>query len=270
LFAEDTLQDQTKKVNQPVKATFENSVLINNETVENPPQKTLDFIIQHRFGVIKNTDDLFGLFASSNVRLGLTYGLTDRLAVGIGATKNNHLYDLQWKYVLLKQTKPKGIPVTVAYFGDVARSASDKDHFLNSENKYKGSNRLSYFHELMIARKVNSHISLQVAGTYSYFNIIDSLMEHTNIGTSFVGKYRFSPQSSVIVDFDYPVTVPEINKPKPNLGLGLEVSTSGHQFQIFVCTQDAIINQYTRVFNQNDFVKREIMLGFNITRQWGF
>jgi hypothetical protein len=287
IFGQDTTAVETTPVNKPVKRTFENQVLINNQTVENPAKKSLDFAIQHRFGIIENEDDLFGLYAPSNIRLALTYGVTDRFAVGLGATKNKHLYDLQYKYILLKQTKPKGIPVTVSYFGDVARSGSDESNFINEENQYTAHDRFSYFHEIMVARKINSHLSLQVAGTYSYFNIVDTVMkEHGYFGMSFVGRYQFSPQSSLIVDFDIPfttwgeTTVTETSPtsvtssteyfPKYNFGIGYEVSTSSHQFQIFVCSANNIINQEIRVFNRNDFFKGDILLGFNITRTWGF
>ncbi|MBK5285557.1 MAG: hypothetical protein JJE25_09140 [Bacteroidia bacterium] len=274
LFAQENLDAQAKPAKEFVKGTFENGVVINNQTVENTRKKSLDFMIQHRFGVIKDEKDFFGLFAPSNIRLGLTYGITNDLSVGIGATKNKYLFDLQGKYIIFKQTKQKGIPVTVTYYGDVAKSARDNDLFLNQEGEYKVTNKLSYFHELMIARKINSKISLQLAATYSYFNIIDSVYaQHEFYGVSFVGRYRFSPQSSVIVDFDYLLNVSgieETTRPKPNLSIGYEVSTGSHQFQIFICTADGIINQENRVFNHNEISERDFMLGFNITREWGF
>lgn len=276
--------------NKPVRHTFENQVLINNQTVEVPNLHTLDFVIQHRFGLLENgEDDFWGLYAPSNIRLGLTYSFLDNLAVGLGATKSKHLYDLNWKYVLVRQTKPKGIPVTISYYGDVARASGDKENFLNQDNAYKAGNRFTWFHELMIARKVNSHLSLQAAGTYSYINMIDSttgMKEHGNLGLSFLGRYQFSPQSSVIVDFDLPLTTYEVttiteedanrkveltkNYPVYNFGIGYEVSTSSHQFQIFVCSNGSIISQEYRVYNQNDFFKGDLLIGFNITRQWGF
>jgi len=274
LKAQETTTETTTPAREYVRATFENGVVINNQTVENPGKKSLDFMIQHRFGVIKDEKDLFGLFAPSNIRLGLTYGITDKLSAGLGATKNKTLYDLQWKYIILKQTKQKGIPVSICYYGDVAKSAMPDDYFLNSESGFKSSYKLSYFHELLIARKINNKISLQIAGTYSHFNIIDSgYGQHDFYGASFVGKYKFSPQSSVLVEFDYPMNVSGIDeslKPKPNLGIGFEVSTGSHQFQVFICTADAIINQETRVFTKNDFTNKDILLGFNITREWGF
>ena len=273
-IAQDASADSVKKSPTPVKHIFEHSVVINNQTVEKPAKKALDFIIQHRFGVLKNFTDLGGVYGPANIRLGLDYGVTKRLSVGVGATKNKHYYDLEWKYILMNQMKDGGFPVSIAYYGDVARSADSKDKFINQDQAFKSQNKLTYFHELMFARKVTSRVSLQLAGTYSHFNIIDSLVnEHNFFGASFVGKYRFSPQSSIQVEFDNPLNVSSIPKdlrPKPNLGLGFEVSTSGHQFQVFVCTANGIINQEMRVYNLNDFTKREVMIGFNITRQWGF
>jgi hypothetical protein len=273
--AQETSETQpATPVKEYVKGTFENPVLVNNQTVEVNGHKSLEFNIQHRFGVIKNSEDLFGLYAPANIRLALSYGITRRITIGLGVTKHKMLYDLNGKVSILKQTKEKGIPVSVVYYGDVARSAQEDDNFLNQENEFKAANKLSYFHELMIARKVTSRISLQVAGTYSYFNIIDSAYgQHDFYGVSFAGRYKFSPQSSVIIDYDYLLNASDIDeavKPKPNLSIGYEVSTGSHQFQVFLSTAQAIINQEYRVGNMNDFGKGDIVLGFNITREWSF
>src|ERR1039458_8051545 len=120
-----------KAVAKPVKNTFENAVVINNQTVEGEHAKNLDFVIQHRFGVVDNATDFWGFFAPSNIRLGLTYGITDRFSVGAGVTKNNYLVDLNWKYIFLKQTKGGEMPVTVAYYGNASRSMLGQDNFID-------------------------------------------------------------------------------------------------------------------------------------------
>ena len=272
--ADSTAADTTAPVAKPshklVKNTFENAVLINNQTVEAPHKKTLDFIIQHRFGVVKDYTDLWGFFAPSNIRLGLTYGITDRISIGAGVTKDNYPVDLQWKYIGLRQTKDGSMPVTVAYYGNVSKSLKSQANFMNQENKYISTNRLSFFHELMVARKFGSKIGVQAAFTYSYFNLMDSGMSHPNYGVSVLGRYRVTPQGSITVDFDYPITKSSVNPAKPNLGFGYEISTSGHQFQVFFTTANQISNQTERVYNQNDFLKRQFLIGFNITRAWGF
>jgi Membrane bound beta barrel domain (DUF5777) len=276
----------TASANKPVRHTFENQVVLNNQTVECLPEKNLEFTIQHRFGLIESEEDLWGLYAPSNIRLGLSYGITDRLSFGLGATKFKHQYDLQWKYKIFDQTQPKGMPVSLVYFGDISYSGIDESNFIGEDGTYNSNNRYTYFHELMVARKVNSHLSLQAGGTMSYMNIVDSVMaEHAFYGLSFVGRYQFSPQSSVIVDCDIPLTTWPVTTetvsgsstikntkyfPIYNFSLGYEVATSAHTFQIFVGSPNAIINQESRVYNENDFFKGDMLIGFNITRNWGF
>jgi len=257
-----------------VKATFENAVLINNQTIENNSHKSLDFIIQHRFGLVKNSDDLFGIYAPANIRLGLSYGITKNISIGAGVTKDKMQYDFQGKVNLLRQTKEKGIPVSITYYGDVSKSSMDDENFINQENEFKQANKFSYFNEIIIGRKFNSKISMQVAGTYSHFNIIDSVYGKNDFyGVSFAGRYKFSPQSSILIEYDYLLNVSDMDeayRPKPNFGIGYEVSTGSHQFQVFVCSAQGIMNQDYRVFNKNDFFEGDMLIGFNITRQWGF
>lgn len=123
-------EDSSIVNNEPVKATFEHVMLINNHTVEAPYARSLDVGIQHRFGVIKNRKDMFGLYAPSNIRLVVNYGITDKIMVGFGATKNKSLYDLQGKYKILTQ-KTKGMPVSLVYYGNVTMSDLDDKNFLD-------------------------------------------------------------------------------------------------------------------------------------------
>src|ERR1043165_2793569 len=96
LYAQEK-SDSTKKLPKVVKGTFEDGLLINNQTVQAPYAKSLGLIFQHRFGLLKNADDLFGIFApGANIRFGFVYGITNHLSVSLAATKQDHLYDLGW------------------------------------------------------------------------------------------------------------------------------------------------------------------------------
>ena len=285
IFAQDANTEQNPQNNEetaakphrkPVKYTFQSDMAIDNQTVESLHKNSLEFMIQHRFGVIDNSTDLYGIFGPSNIRIGLNYGITKRLAIGIGATKNKNLYDLEWKYAILKQTRHGGIPVSISYYGNVDRSSASKSFFQIKDDarpdttKYESYDRFSFFHEIMIARKINDHIGLQLAGTWSHVNLVDSGMQHDIIGVSFAGKYQFSAQSAILLEFDYPLVTHDVNKNMPNLGIAYEVSTGGHTFQIILCTADGINNEEIMTYNTNDFSKKQILLGFNISRLWDF
>ena len=77
-----------EKDKTPVDETFACTMLAETQTVMSPMAKSFEFMIHHRFGLIKDIDDLFGFFAPSNIRLGIDYGISDRLMLGFGTEKN--------------------------------------------------------------------------------------------------------------------------------------------------------------------------------------
>lgn len=250
--------------NRPVKDMFESGVLLNTQTVEIPTAHTLEFMIQHRFGKLNSEDfDLLGLYAPSNIRIGLSFSLTNNLLVGIGTTKNNKLQDVNWKYAILKQTRSGSIPISVSYYGNVAVD-------LRKDMYPSFTNRLSYYHQVIFARKFSNRISAQVAPSYSYFNTVDSLIKRSGLGVSVSGRVKVREALSVVFEYDQHFTkqVEALLPVKPNLSVGIEAATSSHIFQIFVGTPDAIINQHNDMYNINDFTKKDLLIGFNITRLW--
>ncbi len=262
-------QEKPKKDNRPVKNPFESGYLINNQTVLIPTAKTLEMVIQHRFGNLGAEEfDMGGLYAPSNIRIGFNYSLCDWALVGIGSTKNYKLQDIQYKVALLKQTRSGSIPVSVTYFGNTAIDVR-KDTTITT------TNRLSYFNQLIISRKFGKWASVQIAPSYSHFNIVDTLVKHDNIAISFNGRIRATDAIGIVFEYDLPLTKQDttIIKVKPNLGIGIEAGTSGHMFQIFFGSYNNIINQYNVLYNKNDFATDKLKgmaIGFNITRLWNF
>ena len=104
------------KVTTPIKNTFGSGMLIDNQTVMVSPKGTLEADIQHRFGMMNanNQKDLWGLYAPSNIRLGISYVPVKDLAIGYGITKDKMLMDLNAKLALLKQGKEGGMPVSLS------------------------------------------------------------------------------------------------------------------------------------------------------------
>jgi hypothetical protein len=278
VLAQDTPTADEAPSAEVVKGTFENNLHINNQTVQTHDKGYLEFLIQHRFGTIDKASDMWGLYAPSNIRMYFGYGVTRDLSVGFGATKTKQLYDFSWKYAILRQ-KTIGMPISLTYSGNLGIRGGDKDGFKNSTNEYKATNRFSYYHELLLARKITKKISLQGGINYAHYNLVDKATlkdMHDFIGMSVIGRYKFSPQGSFMVEFDKPLNVSgvaEASRPLPNLGIGVEFSTGYHQFQIFVCNSSGILNQEAKFNNYNDFSDFGVpgyLIGFNMTRQFGF
>jgi Membrane bound beta barrel domain (DUF5777) len=273
-FAQDTATAPVAKKTKPVKNTFGSVWLMDNQTVMVPIKGTLEFDIQHRFGVVNNgAKDLWGFFAPSNIRLGLGYAPINKLFVGAGITKERMQVDLNAKYALWQQT-PNKIPVSVTYFGNVVIDSREKSNFRESVH------RLSFFNQLIIARKITDKFSAQVAPSFSWFNNVEGYvnskgeilkkMENGHLAVSVLGRYKVSEKSAVIIGYDQPLTQHLTNNPHPNICFGFETTTSSHAFQVFAGNYYGIVPQSNNMFNQNDYTEGQFVIGFNITRLWNF
>ncbi len=259
LYAQDENEDK------PVRSTFETTLLIENQTVESPYQGGLQFQIQHRFGTVKNgITDIFGIYAPSNIRLALDYGITDRLMLGVGSTANYKLQDLQWKYSILHQTRAGKVPVSLSYYGNVVLDARSEDNFGPEEN-FKSIHRFSYFTQLILARKFSEMFSFQVAPGFIYYNSVEEGLKNANVTIHAGGRAKLTGSLSILAEYDQNLTSQETFEPKPNLAAGVEIGTATHAFQIFLTNYSSIINQRNLLYNANDFTEGDYRVGFNIT-----
>lgn len=283
-FSELAAQDSTapapvvKKASY-AKNTFDGNYLIDNQTVMVPIKGTFEFDIQHRFGTVENgIKDLFGLFAGANMRLGFSYVVKNNFQVGFGASNDRMQVDGSAKWALLKQSRTGySMPVSVTLFGNVVMDTRAKNPSLPIVNF---SDRLSFFSEIIIARKINEKLSVQVAPTLSYFNnvegyydekgVIQTKLNNAHVGISFAGRYKLTPGMALMFNYDQPLTQHPMDNPHPNLSLGLDFKTSGHEFQLFAGNYGMILPQNNNLYNQNDYTKGQFLIGFNISRLWNF
>lgn len=268
-------QEEEPVVDKPVRAPWESGYLIDQQTPLVPYKGTLEFVIHHRFGAFGNgTSDLFGIWAPSNIRLGLNYSFSDKFQLGLGSTKFKKFTDLTYKYNILEQTRSGAVPVAVTFWGNIGLDGRN-DEFYGSE--YAFTQRFSYFNQLIVARKFTNALSVQVAPSFLHYNMVDSLIEHDKFAVSFGARYKITPTMAIIANYDLPLHFKGIqeyyeitDKPYGNFGIGIEISTSTHAFQIFLGSSDKILPQENILYNQNNFWDKGILLGFNMTRLWSF
>ena len=273
LQAQDEVEPPRKP--RPVDNTFESIWLANNQTVMVPYKGTLEMDMLHRFGTINNGyDDFWGLYASSNIRIGFNYVPVENLQLGFGFTKERLLWDLNAKYAIFRQGREGGSPVSVTYLvnmGIDTRDGQFHDEF---------TDRVSYFHQLMMARKLSDAFSLQTSVSISHFNYQEQnydingellgRMKADHLAVGFLGRYMIKEGTSIIANVDLPMTSHTIGDPEPNFGFGIEFTTSAHAFQLFMGNFGSIIPQFNNARNTNDAGENEFLIGFNITRLWSF
>lgn len=263
---EEVATTEKPKDNRPERAAYESALIIDNNTNVTFIKGTLEVVMQHRFGLLDGgTNDLFGLWAPTNVRLALMYSFTNNITLGAGTTKDGRMQDLNAKVALLRQTRSNSIPVNVTYFGNMGIDARTKENFRNIQDRY------SYFNQLIISRRINSNLSLQIAPSISHYNLVEPGQKNDMIAVAFGGRYKISPQTAIIFDATRPITKFDDGfQPNSGASIGMEFATSAHAFQIYVTNYKSIVNQRDIFNNRNYWRDGDFMLGFTITRRYNF
>ena len=197
------------------------------------------------------------------------------------------------KYAIFPQTKGKS-PVSVTYFGEYGGRHPTANNF------YHNSDRYTFFNQLLIARKINDKLSIQIAPSVSHINVVNGYfktsgsvadsnydielegeMKHNHFALAISARYKLKPSIAFLLNYDQPLTkhLPIIQT--PIFLLGIEFNTSSHAFQLFVTNYYYIIPQRNNMFNTNNPVTiksfnditlypQNWLIGFNITRLWNW
>ena len=272
----DSLMDMLNKTapptgKQPVTATFKATRIINGSSVENLAHGVLDFRISHRFGQLnQGAKNFFGL-DNATTRLGLDYGITRWLMVGIGHATLNKDNDGFVKVKLLQQ-KNEGMPITLSYAGSVCvQSTPSPLTAADSGMTWYFSNRLTYSTQLLIARKFSDRISLQVMPTLIHYNLIDSTKFSNNtfaIGVG--GRIKLSNRIAVTGEYFYRVTNADLlyngQATHNGLSVGIDIETGGHVFQLMFTNASGMTERSFVGQTTDSWSKGELHFGFNISR----
>jgi hypothetical protein len=254
-------QDEEDK---PIRPPFETLTLIDNHTTVNPYKGSLTLEIQHRFSAISSISDLFGIYGTANTRMALSYGITDRIMVGLGTTRGNKLQDLEWKASILTQTQSGKIPVSVSYMGNLVLDARNAE-FFGPEEDFKAIHRMSYMNQVIVSRKFGMKFAAQVAPTFIWMNAVEEGYNNVNFSVNAGLRAQVLGWHSIILEYEQPITQPENADVYPNLALGVEIGTSTHSFRVFAANYNALVKNYNVVYNANNPFDLDYQFGFNIS-----
>ncbi len=266
-------------------ATFKGSKIINVQTTETVKKGTMDFNVTHTFGNIGAQSNggvhtLYGLDNIADVRIGFDFGITNDITIGVGRSKQKELLDALVKYRILNQTTNNHIPFSLALYGDMAYSPQTASVFYSGgePDKHNDLHRFSYVGQLIIARKFNWRLSMELLPTFQHRNYIvaninpDNKAEENNDLFSLGAGIRLKITNRFAIIADYYYTFSEYrrnNSANPfyaPLGIGFEIDTGGHIFHVtFTNTAGIIENNYIPN-TTDDWLKGGFKFGFNISR----
>lgn len=278
-IGQDLLDELDKNIEVPKQfsiATFKSTRVINGHSVETMAKKHLDFRIAHRFGTLGNgAYELWGL-DNATMRISLEYGLTDRLMVGVSRSSLQKTYDYLVKYKLVRQSTQKGSPVSItaiALADAITLESSPSFRF------YSNIERFSYVGQLLIARKMNENLSLQLSPTLLHRNSVEDLGEANTwavLGVS--GRMKLTKRTSINGEYFYRVPLENgrigIISPtslyRNSLSIGFDIETGGHVFQLHFTNSVGMVERQFLVQTDGRWLKGDVHYGFNISRTFSF
>jgi hypothetical protein len=246
-------------------ATFKSTRVINGHSVENVAKGVLDFRISHRFGFI-NTGayEWFGLDGAS-IRLGWEYGVTDWLMVGVGRSSFNKAYDGFLKAKILRQsTGKRNMPISVSYFGSTVINTI---RWANPERENFFSSRVFYAHQLLIGRKFNNALSLQLSPTIIHRNLVKTRAEaNTVLAIGASGRHKITQRLSLNAEYFYVLPDQLAAQYKNSLSVGVDIETGGHVFQLHLTNSTAMTEPGFVTESVGEWGNGDIHFGFNVSR----
>jgi len=294
LFPDSSLQPR----HVPVIATFKSSRLLLSNSTETVAKHDLVFYVDHRFGDIAGTNGgvktLFGFDYATDINIAFDYGISNRLMIGVGRCKGSpvvttstltnktlyinsltQLWDASLKYRLLEQTEDNHMPLSVTLFGNavITTMAASKDTFADA---YFGTwtDRLSFIGQVIIARKFNDQLSLEISPTFVRRNYVIYGDQNNLFALGLGGRYRYNAHQSVVLDYFIPMRTAASTQYFASQGvhfynpwgLGWEIETGGHVFQILFTNATAIYENQFIPSNTTSWAKGQFRWGFNLSR----
>jgi hypothetical protein len=260
----DVLELEAPVTENIVSATFKGTRIVNGHSIENRKNKELEFIISHRFGRVNTGfEELFGL-DQANIRFALEYGLTDDLTAGLGRSSFEKTYDGYLKYSLLKQkTGANAFPFAVSLFGSIA--AKSQKAIAGNERTFAES--LFYVGQVLIAKKVNSSLSIQVTPTYVHRNLATIAADpHDIFALGFGTRVKLSKRVSLNAEYYQQFQKLTSIKARNSLAFGVDIETGGHVFQIILSNAITMVEKSFITETTGNFFGGDIHLGFNLSR----
>lgn len=258
---DDLLNDLLDEGPGYVESTFKANRIMNGHSIENTAAGELVFRVSHRFGRLnEGAYELFGI-DQAIIHFSLEYGITPWLMTGIGRSNFKKTYDGFLKFRLFRQSDH--FPVHLSYF-------TSTEIFTQREVNldYEFRHRLGFVHQMLIARKLNNYLSLQVTPTFLHQNLTESTQTDNDLLSVGIGgrlkiTNRLTLNAEVFIADYTEYSTRELHIP---LAIGVDLETGGHVFQLMVTNARAMREIGFLAETTGNWLNGDLHFGFNISR----
>lgn len=271
LFAQDDLLSQLDTIKSDEKqieiAAFKGLQIANMQSTKLPAKGEWYMLVSHRFGDLsEGFNNFFGL-DNALTKFGGIYGVTNWLSVGATRHTYNKTYEVTAKYKMANQ-QVNGFPVTIVGYNTMdINSALEKEVYPNLQF----SDRLAFTTQLLVSRKVNEKLSVELGLINVYKNLYDDSIEQQNVFSAAGGlRYKIAKRMSVNLEYAARVITEEkaIDPYHNPLTVGLDIETGGHVFQLVFSNSQPMNDVAVFSTASGDWNKGKIYFGFNMYRSF--
>lgn len=269
--------DEDGDTETSVGPAFFDTRVINSHSVETLEQGTFDVRIAHRFGDMAVTNSyktFFGFDNSADIQIGLDYGITDKLMIGLhrnkGAGPYTQMFQGLLKYKIFDQQdgKPFTFSANATAFASLMDSSTDS---LSLSYFSKTSHRFSYFTQLILARNLNDKASIQMNVGLLHRNLVYYDDKNTTLSLGGVAKVKVAKKISIVAEYNHLFrpsnTVNDIEYTDP-LGVGVEFKTHAHVFQVNFTNSRGMGEAQFIPYTFSKWSEGEFRMGFTISRHF--
>lgn len=248
---------------QEANAVFKGLKIVNFESTKLMYKKQFVFMVAHRFGSIENGFDSFFGLDDAVTRLNFIYGISDGFNISASRSSFQKIYETAIKYRLVKQ-KENGFPFTiVGYNSLLINTALEKDNLPKLEFKH----RLGYTAQILVSRKVNTNLSLELAPTFFHDNYVAiNDQDNSQFALGLGGRYKLGKRWSLNMDYGWHLNRSNDSPFKNPFSVGVDLETGGHVFQMHFTNAQAMNTNGFLGQATGDWGDGDVYFGFNLTR----
>ena len=166
--------------------------------------------------------------------------------------------------ILRQSSGHRNMPLSISYYGNTAISTlkwqdPDRTNYFSS--------KMSYAHQILIARKFSNAFSFQLMPTLVHRNLVPTEADENDVfSIGAGGRAKVSNRVSVNAEYYYLIPGQTADDFYNTFTIGVDLETGGHVFQLFATNGRGAIEQYYIPQSSGSWLNGDIHIGFNITR----
>jgi len=261
------LVDNDQPRRELVYGAFKSPRVIMSQSIEMLRPGVLDFRILHRFGAINSgAYNFFGLDGPASVRLGLEYGISNNVSVGLGHSTLFKEFDYFLKYRPVQQsTGPGSTPISLVLVAGLTHTIL---HSNDGDFQTYFADRNAYYQQVIVGRKFSEAFTFQTMYTLVERDFRNkTLYPNTVHALGFGGRIKISHRVSINADYQYVLNQKNSALHNP-LSLGFDIETGGHVFQLHFTNSKGMNERAILNGSEYSWGKGDIFFGFNISRSF--